>query len=94
MDNLTAIHYAQKHIFLEQRLIISVQPHGSLDKLIDIEGMENTTRFANYLRHLFPADVKTMTMAARALGKGGFGFFVPLNIYHFTCCSPQVSTDT
>ncbi|KAG0044728.1 phosphatidylinositol kinase- protein kinase tor1 [Gryganskiella cystojenkinii] len=40
-----------------------------IDKLIEIEGMENTTRFANYLRHLFPADVKTMTMAARALGK-------------------------
>ncbi|KAF9946390.1 phosphatidylinositol kinase- protein kinase tor1, partial [Modicella reniformis] len=41
-------------------------------KLIGIEGEENTTqetRFANYLRQLFPADVKTMTVAARALGK-------------------------
>ncbi|KAF9993671.1 phosphatidylinositol kinase- protein kinase tor1 [Entomortierella chlamydospora] len=43
-----------------------------IDKLIGIEGEENTTqetRFANYLRQLFPADVKTMTVAARALGK-------------------------
>ncbi|KAF9435486.1 phosphatidylinositol kinase- protein kinase tor1 [Entomortierella beljakovae] len=43
-----------------------------IDKLIGIEGEENTTqetRFANYLRLLFPADVKTMTVAARALGK-------------------------
>ncbi|KAG0064947.1 phosphatidylinositol kinase- protein kinase tor1 [Linnemannia elongata] len=43
-----------------------------IDKLIGIEGEENTTqetRFANYLRQLFPADVRTMTVAARALGK-------------------------
>lgn len=43
-----------------------------IEKLIGIEGEENTaqeTRFANYLRQLFPADVKTMTVAARALGK-------------------------
>jgi len=63
-----------------QRLIISFQHNGSLDKLIDIEGMENTTRFANYLRHLFPADVKTMTMAARALGKDDHCTFVPHDI--------------
>jgi FKBP12-rapamycin complex-associated protein len=49
--------------------VLSVNFFAALDKLIDIEGMENTTRFANYLRHLFPADVKTMTMAARALGE-------------------------
>ncbi|KAF9352686.1 phosphatidylinositol kinase- protein kinase tor1 [Mortierella sp. NVP85] len=43
-----------------------------IDNLIGIEDEDNTaqdTRFANYLRQLFPSDVPTMTVAARALGK-------------------------
>ncbi|KAF9190501.1 phosphatidylinositol kinase- protein kinase tor1 [Haplosporangium sp. Z 767] len=43
-----------------------------IDSLIGIEDEDNTaqeTRFANYLRQLFPSDVPTMTVAARALGK-------------------------
>lgn len=42
-----------------------------LDNLIGIEYENNTqeTRFANYLRQLFPSDVPVMTVAARALGK-------------------------
>ncbi|KAG0305000.1 hypothetical protein BGZ98_004718 [Dissophora globulifera] len=43
-----------------------------IDTLIGIEDEDNTaqeTRFANYLRKLFPSDVPTMTVAARALGK-------------------------
>ncbi|KAG0343766.1 phosphatidylinositol kinase- protein kinase tor1 [Podila humilis] len=42
-----------------------------IDNLIGIE-YENTTqetRFANYLRQLFPSDVAVMTVAAHALGK-------------------------
>lgn len=41
------------------------------DNLIGIEYENNTqeTRFANYLRQLFPSDVPIMTVAARALGK-------------------------
>jgi len=42
-----------------------------IDNLIGIEDEDNTaqdTRFANYLRQLFPSDVPTMTVAARALG--------------------------
>ncbi|KAF9387898.1 phosphatidylinositol kinase- protein kinase tor1 [Podila verticillata] len=42
-----------------------------IDNLIGIEYENNTqeTRFANYLRQLFPSDVPIMTVAARALGK-------------------------
>ncbi|KAG0356937.1 phosphatidylinositol kinase- protein kinase tor1 [Podila minutissima] len=42
-----------------------------IDNLIGIEYENNTqeTRFANYLRQLFPSDVPVMTVAARALGK-------------------------
>ncbi|KAF8928817.1 armadillo-type protein [Dissophora ornata] len=43
-----------------------------IDTLIGIDDEDNTaqeTRFANYLRQLFPSDVPTMTVAARALGK-------------------------
>ncbi|KAF9172143.1 phosphatidylinositol kinase- protein kinase tor1 [Mortierella sp. AD011] len=43
-----------------------------IDTLIGVEDEDNTaqeTRFANYLRQLFPSDVPTMTVAARALGK-------------------------
>lgn len=61
-----------------------------IDKLIGIEGEENTTqetRFANYLRQLFPADVRTMTVAARALGNKYtpcqvFGLWSLIFIYH------------
>ncbi|KAK3827302.1 MAG: armadillo-type protein [Linnemannia gamsii] len=43
-----------------------------IDNLIGIEDEDNTaqeTRFARYLRQLFPSDVPIMTVAARALGK-------------------------
>ncbi|KAF8978704.1 phosphatidylinositol kinase- protein kinase tor1 [Entomortierella lignicola] len=43
-----------------------------IDNLIGVEDEDNTaqeTRFANYLRQLFPSDVPTMTVAARAIGK-------------------------
>ncbi|KAG0095495.1 phosphatidylinositol kinase- protein kinase tor1 [Podila epicladia] len=42
-----------------------------IDNLIGIEYENNTqeTRFANYLRQLFPSDVPVMTVAARALGE-------------------------
>ncbi|KAF9116461.1 phosphatidylinositol kinase- protein kinase tor1 [Mortierella sp. AM989] len=43
-----------------------------IDNLIGVEDEDNPaqeTRFANYLRQLFPSDVPTMTVAARALGK-------------------------
>ncbi|KAF9582493.1 phosphatidylinositol kinase- protein kinase tor1, partial [Lunasporangiospora selenospora] len=43
-----------------------------IDNLIGIEDEDNTaqeTRFANYLRQLFPSDVPIMIVAARALGK-------------------------
>ncbi|KAF9952831.1 phosphatidylinositol kinase- protein kinase tor1 [Mortierella alpina] len=43
-----------------------------IDSLIGIEDEDNTaqeTRYANYLRQLFPSDVPIMTVAARALGK-------------------------
>jgi len=45
----------------------------AIDKLIDFEGEDNTTkitRFANYLRMVLPgSEPATMMMAAKALGK-------------------------
>lgn len=61
-------------VFLEKRSIDQLtRPLLSylLDNLIGIEDEDNTaqeTRFANYLRQLFPSDVPIMTVAARALG--------------------------
>jgi len=70
---------------------------NEIDKLIGIEGEENTTqetRFANYLRQLFPADVRTMTVAARALGKtaGLLGWSCHRNhslSVIYSCCAPN-----
>ena len=44
-----------------------------VDKLIDFDGEENTTkitRFANYLRFVLPGnDLQTMVLASKALGR-------------------------
>lgn len=45
-----------------------------MDKLIDYDGVENTTkitRFANYLRNVLPGNEPQITvLACKALGKG------------------------